>query len=213
MAEKPQVPAPPRRQAGPKRRDARPPAGRRKPALIAAAAALVLGAAAAGLVVLVSRGEGEQAVAGTLAAAGCTLKTYPEQAARHVASYDVKVKYNSVPPTSGTHYQQPVIWGSYAEPVVLVQEPHNLEHGGVVIHYGEEVGPRIREQLEAFYDESRNGMVLAPLPELGGRITLTAWTKLANCDRFDEKAFAAFRSAYRGKGPERIPVGNLEPGT
>ena len=69
------------------------------------------------------------------------------------------------------------------------------------------------DELQAFYDESPNGMVLAPLPDLGKRITLTAWTKLATCEQFDEDAFAAFRGTYRGKGPERVPVGILRPGT
>ena len=181
------------------------------PAVVAGAAVLVLAAAAGAI--LLARGGGDEAVAHKLAAAGCTLKTYPEQPARHIASYDAKVKYASFPPTSGTHYQQPVIWGAYPEPVVTVQEPHNLEHGGVVIHYGNEVAAGAREQLQAFYDESPNGLVMAPLPELGRRITLTAWTKLARCERFDEDAFAACRGAYRGKGPERFPVGSLEPGT
>ena len=36
---------------------------------------------------------------------------------------------------------------------------------------------------------------------------------IATCPRFDEKAFAAFRDQFRGKGPERFPVGNLTPGT
>lgn len=213
MAEKkPQVASPPRRQTGPKRRDTREPARRRKPAVVAGAAALVLAAGAVAAVVVV-RGGGEEAVAEKLDAAGCTLKSYPEQAARHLASYDVKVDYNSMPPTSGPHHQRLVIWGSYAEPVVTVQTPHNLEHGGVVIHYGEGVAPGTREQLQAFYDESPNGLVMAPLPELGKRITLTAWTKLATCQQFDEDGFAAFRGAYRGKGPERVPVGYLKPGT
>lgn len=184
----------------------------RKPAAIAGGAAL-LAVAAVAAVLVVSRGGGDTALAEKLTADGCTLRTYPEQAARHVASYDVKVSYNSFPPTSGTHHQRPVIWGAYSEPVELIQEPHNLEHGGVVIHYGAEVSPPTRNQLRAFYDESPNGIVLAPLPRLGKRITLTAWTKLATCRRFDEGAFAAFRGAYRGKGPERIPVGTLEPGT
>jgi hypothetical protein len=32
------------------------------------------------------------------------------------------------------------------------------------------------------------------------------------CPTFDEKAFSAFRDAYRGKGPERYPVDTLTPG-
>lgn len=96
---------------------------------------------------------------------------------------------------------------------MTLQEPHNLEHGGVIVHYGDKVAAATRDQLQAFYDESPNGMVLAPLAKLGKRITLTAWTKLATCADFDEDAFASFRGAYRGKGPERFRVGDLEPGT
>ena len=49
--------------------------------------------------------------------------------------------------------------------------------------------------------------------KLGDKIALTAWTQLATCTRFDEKAFSAFRDAFRGKGPERFPVSSLKPGT
>ncbi len=56
-------------------------------------------------------------------------------------------------------------------------------------------------------------MLLAPLPSLGNRIALTAWTHLATCARFDQSAYTAFRDAYRAKGPERFPLSALEPGT
>ena len=64
-------------------------------------------------------------------------------------------------------------------------------------------------------------------PSLGNKIALTAWTALpgnyytngnygighiAICSKFDQKAFAAFRSAYRGKGPEGVPLSADEPG-
>ena len=51
------------------------------------------------------------------------------------------MKYKSFPPTSGAHYFQPAIWNAYEAPLVLVQEVHNLEHGGVVIQYGKDVPP------------------------------------------------------------------------
>ena len=43
-------------------------------------------------------------------------------------------------------------------------------------------------------------MLLAPLPKLGTKIAITAWQRLATCSRFDEKAYAAFRDAFRGTG-------------
>jgi len=58
------------------------------------------------------------------------------------------------------------------------------------------------------------------------QIYLTAWTTaikngeitegtnvIATCPRFNEEAFKAFRDEFRGKGPERFPVGQLTPGT
>ncbi len=36
---------------------------------------------------------------------------------------------------------------------------------------------------------------------------------IAVCPRFDEEAFAAFRSAYRGEGPEGIPASSNTPGS
>lgn len=56
-------------------------------------------------------------------------------------------------------------------------------------------------------------MLLAPLPKLGGKIALTAWTHLGVCGRYNAAAFKAFRDAYRGQGPERFPVSSLTPGS
>ena len=49
-------------------------------------------------------------------AAGCTAKTLADQGAAHIADLEQKVKYNSFPPTSGRHFQQPAIFGAYTEP-------------------------------------------------------------------------------------------------
>jgi len=206
----------PRRQTGPKRRDKRELLTRKRAGVVAGAA--VFGFALGVLAAVVgadrwddggSTGSPEQA----LAAAGCTSETFPDEGGTHVESYDAKVKYDSFPPTSGPHYVRPVIWGRYQDAIPAVAEAHNLEHGGVIVQYGDKIGATTRVQLRVFYDDSPNAMVLAPLPELGDKITLTAWTRLATCKRFDESAFSAFRSAYRGKGPERFPIDDLAPGT
>ena len=151
--------------------------------------------------------------AAKLTAAGCTFKTYPSQGQGHVTSLAAKVKYNSFPPTSGTHYQYPAVWGHYNAPLVLVQEVHNLEHGGIVIQYGSKVPQATVDELLSFYNSSPNGMLLAPLPALGAKIALTAWTHLATCTKYSKVAFTAFRDAYRGKGPEVFAVSSLKPGT
>ena len=203
---------PPRVSKGAKRTDSRELPPRRTLALFAGAAVVAL-AVVVGGVLWLARDGSQKSVDPTMTAAGCVLKTYPDQGQQHVDSYDAAVKYNSFPPTSGTHHQIPVIWGAYAEDVPTVAEVHNLEHGGVIIHYGDKVDDATRAELRAFYDDSPDAMLLSPLPKLGNKVSLTAWTKLATCERFDEQAFSAFRSAYRGNGPERFRIGDLQPGT
>jgi len=167
--------------------------------------------------VVVTRDDGGSTstapTADALRAAGCTYRHYPSEGRGHVSSLTATVKYKTFPPTSGTHFDVPAVWQRYTEPLVPAQEVHNLEHGGVIIQYGDNVPEATVAKLVAFYDSSPNGMLLAPLPKLGNKIALTAWTQLATCPRYDETAFAAFRDAFRGKGPERFPVSALTPGS
>ena len=201
----------------PRRRDTRGPVGgdeRRRRLLLyglAASGVLALGIVVLVIVLTSGGGGGGAALGKTMQAVGCTLKTYPSQGRTHVP-LDYKFKYNSFPPTSGPHYQQWVLWGAYDQPVRLIQEVHNLEHGGVVIQYGSKVPRSTVEQLTSFYQSDANALILAPLPALGNKIALGAWTHLATCTSFDEKAFAAFRDEYRYHGPERFPPSALEPG-
>lgn len=223
MANKPRTPPPPRQQGPRKRATVQTPGsrggmfGQRSALLSGVLVGAVIGVALL-LFFLTRGGKSHPAKPGpspaaALAAAGCTFRTYPSQGQAHVQSLAAKVKYNSFPPTSGTHYLYPGIWGKYQTPLVLVQEVHNLEHGGIILQYGNAVPQGIVDKLASLYDESPNGMLLAPLPQLGAKIALTAWTHLATCKQFDKSAFSAFRDAYRGKGPERFAVSALTPGS
>jgi len=216
---KSRTPPPPRPVQAPKRRYEPTASGfsrRSKLVGTAVAAALVAGIAI-GLAVTRGGGSGDVAkggdVAKSLAAAGCTFKTYPNLGQQHVSSLTAKVDYNSFPPTSGPHYAEPAPWNFYDSPIdSQVRGVHNLEHGGVVVQWGSGVPAATVEQLRSFWQASPNGMLMAPLPRLGDKIAMTAWTHLARCRRFDESAFKAFRDAYRAKGPERFPLSALQPG-
>jgi hypothetical protein len=152
-------------------------------------------------------------VAKAMTKAGWTFKTYPSEGRTHVTSLTAKVKYKTFPPTSGSHYVFPAIWDLYDRPINELQAVHNLEHGGIIIQYGNHVPRKTIDEIVEFYRESPNGMIVAPLPKLGEKIALTAWTHLATGTHFDRTAFTAFRDAYRGRGPERFPVDSLQPGT
>ena len=224
VAKKVRTPTPRSRQQGPQRRDSRPGRGRpfrplgvnQRGLLAGVGAGVVVGVII--LVVVLTRGGGSStsavdSAAASLTAAGCTFRTYPSEGRAHTDNINAKITYKTFPPTSGKHYVQAAVWNRYTEPLSLVQEVHNLEHGGVIVQYGSKVPRATVDQLVSFYDSSPNGMLLAPLPGLGSKVALTAWTRLASCTRFDEKAYTAFRDAYRGKGPERIPVSSLTPGS
>jgi hypothetical protein len=167
----------------------------------------------------------EAAARSQLEAAGCTLQSYPGVSRKHITNPAARPKsWNSFPPTSGPHYFTPAVYGFYSEPVELARVLHNLEHGGVYMLYGSKTPPDTVKLLREIYDRDPRGLVVAPLPELGDKIALGAWTSpapgsseigtghLAKCTAVDKSAFEAFLSAFRGRGPEGENLDQLQPG-
>lgn len=230
MAKKSRTPPPPRRPVqAPRARSSRSEgggAGTRRLLLVALAAIAVAALAAVVVFVVAARG-GPSGIAETLKDGGCTFQAFRSQGRRHVDALPPGFEYNSFPPTSGPHHGQPAIWGSYDEPVEPIRLVHNLEHGGVVVQYGRLVPRATVDRIIEWYLDDPTALVVAPVPALGRRVTLAAWTdrrrsgepggtrpggRLATCRGFDEDAFSAFRDAYRYRGPERIPAELLQPG-
>ncbi len=163
---------------------------------------------------------------GALEQAGCTLSATPSLAGDHSVTTPsgTSPKWNTVPPTSGPHYQVPAVYGIFDEPVYQAQLVHNLEHGAVVVQYGKDVPQATVGELKGFIQTNSRGTILAPYPALGDKIALEAWVVpdpsqpaegtayLGKCTAFDEEAFSAFLSAYQFQGPERFPPDSLLPG-
>ncbi len=205
-----------------------PKAGNDRRLIIIAAAAGVAVVVIAGVALALASGGGDGPgdARPALEAAGCTLETKAALEGVHsITSPDgTSDEWNTDPPTSGPHYEVPVIWGSYTEPVNQAQLVHNLEHGGVAIQYGDEVPAETVQQLESFVADNPRGTVLAPRPSLGDQIALGAWVTesanepekgtafLAKCSAFDQEAFDSFLDAYQFRGPERFPSDTLLPG-
>jgi len=230
MARKDRAPNPPKRPQAPQRRstpaDPAATARQRRILYLVAGSGLVALAIVLGIVFLAGGGKDERA---TLESAGCTLEIKPGLKGEHILQIgETSKKWNTDPPTSGPHNELPAVWGSYEEPVPLAQTVHNLEHGGIVIHYGKDVPAAEVDKIRTFYNDDPNGLVVAPLPTLGDKIALSAWTTpeavtgsaantgqgfLAECTQFDEDAFSTFVSEHRFKGPERFPPESLTPGS
>lgn len=230
MARKDRAPNPPKRPQAPQRRstptDPATAARQRRILYLIAGSGVAALAVVLAIVFLTGGSEDERTV---LAAAGCTLEVKPGQSGEHSLQVtQTSPKWNTDPPSSGAQNDQPAVWGSYEDPVPLAQTVHNLEHGGVVIHYGPKVPDADVEAIRNFYNDDPNGLIVAPLPKLGDKIALAAWTTedgatgpagergqgfLAKCTRFDKDAFSAFLDEHRFKGPERAPPESLAPGS
>jgi len=179
-----------------------------------------------------SSGGDDQALAKTLRAAGLTYSTNPIKAPPdgqiHLQSLSGKVSdWSTSPPDGGQHYYTPAPFNFYDEAVPPKIVVHNQEHGGMIIWYGPQVSAATKDKLRSFWQSSPDGILVTPYKPLGSKIALTAWTgdpnkyqrngywgegHLAVGSSFNEKAFAAFRDAFRGKGPERFPLSAMTPG-
>lgn len=59
----------------------------------------------------------------------------PEMGREHIAVGTSHKTYNSNPPTSGPHYADTANWGIHQTTIQDEYLIHNLEHGGVIVHY------------------------------------------------------------------------------
>jgi hypothetical protein len=165
---------------------------------------------------------------GQAAAAVCTVAAYPGLPPHHVQSLSAKPKYDSFPPTSGTHYYLTAKWDIYTFALPQIALVHNLEHGGIVVQYGNRVPKATVARIRSWYLADSTGLVVAPLPRLGAKIVLGAWNAppyksgrqpeqqdpghgyLDACTGFDARAFTAFVKQHRFKGGERFPPALLK---
>jgi hypothetical protein len=144
---------------------------------------------------------------------GCVAQTFANQGQLHAQSQPKSFKYNSFPPTSGTHYPIPLLFNIYDQPLDQFRLVHNLEHGGIAIQYGDKVPQATVNQIRQWYASDSFGKIVAPLPALGNKVALTAWTHMLTCPGFSQQAYDDFVKAYRARGPEQISSSHLQQGT
>jgi hypothetical protein len=234
MPKKSRTPPPPRRVQSPQpRRDERSADDRRRLLILAGVAASgFVGLGVALALFAFGGGSGSGDASQAMRDAGCTLQTIPvrypggDPSNRHFEQLPKGYKYPSFPPAGGPHNPSPAPFDVYDEPVAQPILVHNLEHGAIVIEYGNKVPEAEIPKLLDWYRDDPNGIVIVPLPALGDKISLAAWNAdlsatgqvnsersyLAKCTHFDKNAFSAFRNAYRFKGPERFKPEDLAPG-
>ena len=217
---KSRTPPPPRPVQAPKRRVERRGDGRGRLLYVLLGAIAVAAVAAVGIA-LAMRGGGGAGDTGV--AAGCTIQHFPQQSRAHVNRAPKGFTYNSFPPTSGPHHPIPAIWGVYQEPVAELTLIHNLEHGGIVVQYGDKIPQSTVNEIVKWYNDDPNGLIVAPLPPLStipanppkdpeSKVYVTAWQYLMTCKGFNGDGFTKFKQAHRYNGPEKFPAAYYLPG-
>lgn len=135
-------------------------------------------------------------------------KAMPDEGRAHV-SEGTNVEYASNPPTSGSHWSEPLADGIYDTEKPDEAIVHSLEHGRIWISYKPSISEQTKKSLEDLL-KKYNGTMLTPRSANDMDIALAAWNRVdtfnLNPDgTFDEQRITDFTNRWRNKGPEFVP--------
>ena len=121
---------------------------------------------------------------------------------KHIAEVtSPHIPYNSIPPTSGPHLPRINQWGVVDHQISDELQVHNLEDGGVIVHYDPvRVDGATIEKLQQLLRSYSDRVILEPYtrPAMSTPLALTAWTRIEKLKNFDEARIKKFIEAYRG---------------
>jgi hypothetical protein len=150
-------------------------------------------------------------------AAGCTVKSFPDYGAAHVAKKLKASDFKTNPPTSGDHNITPASDGVYApgnEPEIQ-NWVHTLEHGRIIFMYKPDTAAGRITQLQTLFNEpvldSGNGyhsVLMENNTKMPFEVAAVAWRHYVACPKFTDRSIAAlraFREVYVDTAPEKIP--------
>ncbi len=132
----------------------------------------------------------------------------PDEGREHL-SEGTKVEYASNPPTSGSHWGEPLADGIYDTEKPDEAIVHSLEHGRVWVSYKPSISKQTKKALEDLL-KKYNGTVLTPRGANDTDIALAAWNRLDVFDltpdgTLDEQRIIDFINRWRNKAPEFVP--------
>jgi len=130
------------------------------------------------------------------------------EGATHVAE-GTEVSYQSNPPTSGSHWPDPLLDGLYDTEKPDEALVHSLEHGRIWVSYKPDIGEEAIQALKNVL-EGQSRVILTPRAANDTHIALAAWTRLDTFNlseggTFDAQRILDFVIRYRDKGPEYVP--------
>lgn len=123
----------------------------------------------------------------------------------HITQGTKATNHNSNPPTSGSHWPEPIKNGIYDKPIPDEQAIHNLEHGYVWITYKSDTPSEIVDNLKKIVEEDNWKIIMSERDENETQIVLVAWGRLLKFADPDYEKIKKFIKVYRNRGPERTP--------
>jgi Protein of unknown function (DUF3105) len=152
------------------------------------------------------------------AAANCDLQlNLEDEGNTHFTNEDKNVDYQTTPPTSGDHFFSPAESGSgaLADGAYLNTPPetrvvHSMEHGRILIQYSPDLSEEEQLEIKGVFEESPQGVLMFPNPDMPYDVAITAWTQLAGCRDYQGPetldVIRDFRDIYRQKCCEFFPL-------
>jgi len=138
-----------------------------------------------------------------LTAHSCRVDGKTDAGQDHVAD----VTYRVIPPAGGDHDPSPAPAGFYTtgndpgDPHVV----HSLQHGYVVLWYRPGLSNGDVDQLRTLVDQYTPDVLVVPEAGMSVPVAATAWHHRLLCGDLEPPTLARFVTAYRNKGPERVP--------
>jgi hypothetical protein len=164
-----------------------------------------------------SKDRDTKGLAAAAKAAGCVVRSFPDEGRTHVTKKLTIADFKTNPPTSGNHNPNPAPDGVYApgnEPE-LENWVHTLEHGRILFQYKPGTSAARIAQLQALFNEpvlsSGNGyhsVLMQNNTDMPFEVAAVAWRHYVGCAKFTDKSIAAlrdFRQVYVDTAPEKIP--------
>lgn len=140
---------------------------------------------------------------------------HAEQTREHISEANSFNAYNSSPGTSGPHWAIPAEWGIYSEPLPEERIVHNLEHGGIGIHYPESLdasGVAAIEEIAKATPGYPSCILVSPHQAVTDGVVLTAWAVTLETSLTASEEIEKFIEFYRDQGPERVNCRDVIPG-
>ena len=168
------------------------------------AVVLVLGAISAKVV---AGRRHSQALEAALTSGSCRVDGRSDGDAGAGQNHVAAPKFSVDPPAGGDHTTQAASAGEFTASDLPPdgQIVHALEHGYVAIWYRPDILGSILDMLRQLANDFDRDVLLVPRQSLPGTVAATAWHHRLLCDSAEADSLRRFVTAYRNKGPERVP--------